>query len=111
MTTAESDIAVDLPLLAKQLDSRVRYVPVDWPGARYRVGAAPTYDLLHEREGSYWVVRDRVTGVFGRSRDLLEAVKDFQRATEEHLDVLERQPALAPELEAQLRYLRARVRR
>jgi hypothetical protein len=49
------------------------------------------------------------TGIFGHGDDALGAIRDFQAAIVEHLDVLERRPALSNELAWQLDYLRARV--
>ena len=65
-------------------------------------------DVLEEHEG-LWTVRDLETGIFGSGHDPQAALVDFEAALHEHLDVLERQPALTAELEAQLRYLRVRL--
>lgn len=68
------------------------------------------YEFRQEDDG-YWIVRDTETGIFGHGDDLPAAVADFHIAAAQHLDVLEREPALSEELSRQREYLRARIRR
>jgi hypothetical protein len=110
MTVAESNIAVEHPL-AVLVDAHVRYASAQTPRGGYRLELPPDFDVDFEHRGRHWVVRDRETGIFGRGDDPLSAVRDFARATADHLDVLERQEALSQGLTAQLQYLRERVRR
>lgn len=65
-------------------------------------------DVVEEHEG-YWTVQDLETGIFGSGPDLSAAREDFQRALQEHFEVLSAQEALTPELNAQLVYLRQRL--
>lgn len=65
-------------------------------------------ELVEEVDG-VWTVRDLETGIFGTGSERATALDDFEAALREHLDVLERQPALSEELQAQLRYLRIRL--
>lgn len=75
----------------------------------YRISARPSLPLERFWTGTYWIVRERETGIFGHAVDLSDALRDFGTAVKEHLDVLERQPELSPDLSWQLEYLRARV--
>jgi predicted RNase H-like HicB family nuclease len=59
----------------------------------------------------YWIVRDTETGIFGHGDTPSDALADFHRAAAQHLDVLEREPALSEELTHQYEYLRDRIRR
>lgn len=76
-------------------------------GATYSTGGG--LDVTAERSGDRWVFRDRFTGIFGQGATPWEAARDFRTALKEHRDVLERQSELSAALEAQLKYLRARV--
>lgn len=62
-------------------------------------------------ENGYWYVRDTETGIFGHGETPSGALEDFYVAAAQHLDVLEREPALSGELSRQLEYLRARIQR
>jgi len=62
-----------------------------------------------EEHDDYWTVRNPETGIFGSGPDRDTAVKGFERALREHLDVLERQAELSDDLTAQLVYLRQRL--
>jgi hypothetical protein len=75
----------------------------------YTIAARPWFDIQVRREPDYWTVVDRETGIFGHGDDLLAALRDFDRAAVEHLDVLQRQESLTDELTAQVAYLRQRV--
>ena len=75
----------------------------------YVLKAHPWFDIDIRREQDYWTVVDRETGIFGHGDDPLEALREFNRAAAEHLDVLERQPELSDELTDQLSYLRERI--
>jgi hypothetical protein len=75
------------------------------------VAGQPEFRLQVERDRDVWVISDVPSGVFGTGETMTSALLDFTRATREHLDVLERQPALTPALHHQLEYLRARVTR
>lgn len=66
------------------------------------------HTIIEQRE-AYVTVVDTETGIFGSGADYAAALEDFERALREHFDVLNRQDALSPELEAQLRYLRDRL--
>jgi hypothetical protein len=72
--------------------------------------AVAQFRLEVERDSDGWIVADAPTGIYGSAPTLMGALEDFRRSTREHLDVLERQQALAPALQKQLEYLRARVR-
>ena len=77
------------------------------PVVETRTEAEATWSApILEEHGGYWTVRDVGTGIFGSGADPEAAHRDFERALREHLDVLERQDALSPELTAQLAYLR-----
>jgi hypothetical protein len=91
-------------------DRRVTYLRKEVSYA-YTVRSGPSFNVELRRENGYWLVRDVEIGIFGYGSDVLEAMRDFKRAVEQHLDVLERQDALSEELSWQLGYLRARVRR
>ncbi len=52
-------------------------------------------------------VEDPATGVFGAGDDLDTAIRDFQAALQDHLDVLANEDALAPPLQRQLEILRS----
>jgi hypothetical protein len=65
-------------------------------------------DVLEEQDG-YWTVTNAQTGIFGSGPTPDDAFSDFAAALREHLDVLERQDALAPALAEQFAYLRGRI--
>ena len=67
------------------------------------------YEFRHDDD--IWVVLDKETGIFGHGEDPLDALRDFDLAAAQHLDVLEQEPALSEELSRQLEYLRARIQR
>jgi hypothetical protein len=77
----------------------------------YTVALSPSFHLQVQRGEGYFTVTDEPTGIYGQGEDVSAAIRDFLTAVSEHLDVLERQPALSEELAWQLDYLRARVRR
>jgi len=52
-------------------------------------------------------VADIETGVFGAGDTLQAAVEDFRAALQDHLTVLAQQPALSPDLQHQLEFLRS----
>lgn len=111
MTLAEkTDISASEHPVPVILDSRVVYAEVSRALFSYDIAARPSFELVCERADGYWLVRDVGTGIFGQGADILEATRDFDRASAEHLDFLERQSALSDELRSQLEYLRARVR-
>lgn len=60
-------------------------------------------------EDGVWIARDVTTGIFGSGPNVVTAFRDFYLALREHRDVLEDEPALSPELESQLEYLRRRL--
>jgi hypothetical protein len=70
----------------------------------YKVSAPPRWKV--EKTDGGFVVVDELTGVFGSGADANSAIQDVFAALHEHRDVLERQDALSPALEEQLRYLR-----
>jgi len=84
------------------------YAPLPIPAA-YAVRPGPAFALDYQREATYWVVRDVETGIFGHADTLSDALRDFNDAARGHLELLERQEALSPELGHQLAYLRARL--
>jgi hypothetical protein len=92
-----------------------RLVPVNYRLSEqqpsYTVTFSPAFHLQLRRGENYYTVTDERTGIFGQGEDASVAIRDFYSAVSEHLDVLERQPALSDELSWQLDYLRARVRR
>lgn len=90
-------------------DRRAHYAPTAAFTACYTVSATHSFDLDFGRGDGYWTVSDRRTGIFGQGDDFSSAIRDFRRAVVEHLEVLERQPALSDELAAQLEYLRERA--
>lgn len=107
MTVAAS--ATDAAAIA-HIAGRYSYAPVRGRDeAHYLIRARAQFQLAIERDGDAWIIHDRVTGIFGAGESPSEAIRDFQRATTEHLDVLERQDSLSDDLQAQLRYLRDRV--
>jgi hypothetical protein len=77
----------------------------------YTITARPGFAtvLTYDEPQNRWTVAERETGIFGQGDTPSAAIADFQRAVLEHLDVLERQPALSDELAAQLEYLRERI--
>jgi hypothetical protein len=74
------------------------------------VEAPPSLAVQVVHEKGRILVVERRTAIYGEGPTHLDAIRDFQRAIREHLDVLERQPELSPELADQLDYLRPRVR-
>lgn len=68
-----------------------------------------TVDEITEQHDGYWTVHDPATGIFGSGSDQGAARLDLQHALHEHMDVLNRQDVLSPELSAQLAYLRVRL--
>ena len=100
-----------LPILSRIGPDLVTYVPVETADTSYVFAVTASFQLAIEWSGESesWVVRDVPTGVFGQGSTLSEAVRDFQVAAAEHLDVLERQPELSAALAAQRDYLRERV--
>lgn len=67
----------------------------------------PRYGSLEVTEGpGYIIVKDMATGMFGEGPRYPEALEDLNHALHEYRDVLERQPALSPELRAHLDHLR-----
>jgi hypothetical protein len=79
------------------------------PADEYIVRARPGFHLAVEHDADCWIVTDPETGVHGAGESPSDALADFLRAASEHVDVLERQPALSDDLAAQLRYLRDRI--
>jgi len=79
------------------------------PAEQYVLTARPGFHLMIEHEAECWVVSDPETGVHGAGDSPSDALADFLAAVAEHVDVLERQPALSDDLAAQLRYLRDRI--
>jgi hypothetical protein len=79
------------------------------PAEHYTVPARPGFALRVERDGDTWIIDDPLAGVHGAGQSPSEALRDFQAATLEHVDVLERQETLSDALCAQLKYLRARI--
>lgn len=67
------------------------------------------FRLTISQEDGLWIVTDLPTGIYGCGETVVDALADFRHAMREHLDVLERQPALAEPLRHQLAYLRARI--
>src|SRR5215218_7708323 len=84
------------------LDQRVAYVHSEGTPAYEDVHPAASFSLRYERGHGYWIVRDEVTGIFGCAKRPSGARRDFQLAVGQHLDVLERQDVLSPELSWQL---------
>lgn len=81
----------------------------DRPG--YSVVAYEGFSLKADFDSDGVVIRDTETGIFGVGESPLDALRDFERAAEEHLDVLERQAGLSADLERQREYLRRRLSR
>ena len=92
-------------------DQRVRYTWPETGDYAYSIRSGPSLNVRLQRENDHWIALEVETGIFGYGDDPLGAVDDFQTAIVEHLDVLERRPALSDDLAWQLDYLRARVRR
>ena len=90
-------------------DHRVTYVREE-AGYAYAVRTGPSLNVELRHDHGYWIVWEVETGIFGQGEDVLGAMRDFERAVSQHLDLLERQDALSEELSWQLEYLRARVR-
>ena len=67
-------------------------------------------EVVLEHGEDYISLCDVATGIFGVGPDLSSASEDLTNALREHLDVLERQEALSPDLEAQLEHLRKRFK-
>lgn len=78
-------------------------------GVGYTIRHRDSFALALSRNGEKWTVVDRVTGIFGVADSPTAALEDFRSAAEDHLDVLERQEALAEHLVAQRNYLRRRL--
>lgn len=108
--TWERDSTANNRVVSFVPDTRVRYLHGEGAPAYEQVHPAAFFDLHYSRGRGYWIVRDDATGVFGCGKRISQARKDFQLAVEEHLDVLEQQEALSPELSWQLKYLRERLR-
>jgi hypothetical protein len=92
-------------------EQRVFYLHPETGYSSYGISPAPSFAFEVRQGSGYWIVRDAETGIYGDAEDALGALKDFFRAVEQHLDVLERQDALSDALFRQRDYLRARVRR
>jgi len=83
--------------------------PGSWVGfASVGVSSRTSVSSLFDAEAAdgAWTVRDVATGIFGVGATMDEAYHDCLVAQREHLDVLERQPALSKDLAEQLEYLR-----
>src|SRR5262245_58196206 len=93
------------------IDSNVRYALLEAPAFSYTVPGGPAFLVSLEREGDRWIVVDRETGIHGSGSEPSEAIEDFARALQEHMDVLERQDELSDDLARQLDYLQSRLRR
>jgi hypothetical protein len=74
-------------------------------GIHYRVPLRESRWTWHRSETGF-TASDLVTGIFGFGSDLNEAIRDLLHALRDHREVLERQEALSPDLERQLKYLR-----
>lgn len=98
------EIAGDLRLVAEDP------VVVEQPQHAVIVHAPPSLAVRVVHAKGRILIDERRTAICGEGPTHLDAIRDFQRAVREHLDVLERQPELSPELADQLDYLRARVR-
>jgi hypothetical protein len=105
MTTLAYDVSADERELLWSPRVSFGYARTEATVASYR--ARPTLSLKSRHEGGRWLIEECVTGIFGQGADALDAVNDFRRALREHLEVLERQPALSDALQFQLEYLRA----
>lgn len=106
-----TDVAANERAVPVFVDHRVSYVLSEGEDYAYTIRSGPTLDVRLRRDDGGWTALEVETGIFGHGDDVLEAMRDFQAAIVEHLDVLERRPALSDELAWQLDYLRARVRR
>jgi hypothetical protein len=106
-----TDVAANERVVPVFPDHRVSYVSPEVEGYVYTIRSGPSLNVALQRENDHWIAVEAETGIFCHGNDVLEAIKDFQAAVVEHLDVLERRPALSDELAWQLDYLRARVRR
>lgn len=106
MTSATASASSDLVRL---LPGKTTYVESE-ANVTYTISARPAFrvDVEEHDDGTFAVV-DQETGIFGHGEDLSAALRDFERAVLEHLDVLGRQPALSDDLAAQLSYLRERL--
>ncbi|HZR93953.1 MAG TPA: hypothetical protein VFA44_16270 [Gaiellaceae bacterium] len=91
-------------------DANVHYCPLEATAGSYEVEGGPLLRVTLERDDDVWIVTDQVTGIHGCGPEASEAVNDFGRALQEHLDVLERQDRLSDDLTRQLTYLRSVVR-
>jgi predicted RNase H-like HicB family nuclease len=80
----------------------------EWTVSVSHQSSALSNDVLEEQDG-YWTVTNAQTGIFGSGPTPDDAFSDFAAALRDHLDVLERQDALAPALVEQLAYLRGRI--
>lgn len=100
-----------VPVVPEHSGHRVIYPHLRSGHLSYKVTANISFDFVLERGDGYWTVSDAETGIYGDADDVLGALEDFYRAAAQHLDVLERQDSLSPDLSRQLDYLRARVRR
>jgi hypothetical protein len=78
-------------------------------GTSYSVRPPPAFQIVVEHGDGYTIIREANTGIFGSAPDIAEAFRDLRQAIAEHLDVLQRQPALSDELQWQLKYMQARV--
>jgi hypothetical protein len=106
MTAATASVTAEM--VAREVASG-EYAPPQRPEFSYAIPLRPGFDLDVDRAGGRWTLVDRETGIFGSGDDPSAAIRDFFRAVQEHLDVLQRQPELTDELTAQLTYLRHRV--
>lgn len=79
--------------------------------ASYNLVPRPGFKLRPIRGDGYWIVEDTETGIHGDAENVQGALREFYRAANEHLDVLERQSELSDELTHQLKYLQQRIRR
>jgi hypothetical protein len=108
MTTATASATAEV--VARVMPPE-RYARLDRPHFSYAIPVRPGFRLDVRHAEGRWTIVDRETGVFGTGDDPSAAIRDFQRAVAEHLDVLQRQESLSDELAAQLNYLRTRVSR
>jgi hypothetical protein len=106
MTAATASGTSDL---VARIARDVEYVTPERPAPSYSVQARPGFSIRVSCKGGRWEVLDRETGIFGIGDDASDAIRDFQRAVREHLNVLEGQASLSDELAAQLTYLRLRA--
>jgi predicted RNase H-like HicB family nuclease len=105
------DAVASAPILTRapgEAPARAAYRPVVAPDSHYPL--SDRFEVRWERSGDSWIARDVPTGIFGHGPTVEAAVSDLQRALREHLDVLEREPALSEALAQQLAYLRQRLR-